>query len=203
MASQSEIGILVTLKDEASAAFKNLAGNFSSALDGAKTASFAFGGAIAGVGVGLFAAAREAADAEKVHRQLEAVLKSTGNAAGLFKDDIEDQATALSKLTNYDNEAVLSAQNLLLTFTNIKGPIFQQATSTLLDMATAMGTDVKGSAIQLGKALNNPIDGISALTRVGVTFSDEQKKVIETLVNTGQTAKAQQVILNELVGHLS
>ena len=198
MGGDETLNIIIKLKDEASEQIKKMTSGIGNALDSAKSASFAFGGALAAVGVGLYSTARAAADAEKVHKQLEAVLKSTGGAAGLLKEDIEAQATALSKLTNFEDEAILSGQNLLLTFTNIKGPVMQQATEAMLDMAAAMGTDAKGSAIQLGKALNDPINGISALTRVGVTFSDEQKQVIETLVKTGKTAEAQKVILAEL-----
>ena len=134
----------------------------------------------------------------KVEKQLEAVLKSTSHAAGLFKEDILEQASALQKLTNYDDEAIASMQNLLLTFTNVKGPIFQEATGTILDMSTALGQDLKSSAIQVGKALQDPILGVSALRRVGVNFSEDQKKVIESLVETGRTADAQKLILKEL-----
>lgn len=75
---------------------------------------------------------------------------------------------------------------MLLTFTNIGGEVFPKATETLLDMATAMsggmtpGAEALTSqAIQLGKALNDPINGITALTRVGVTFTEGQKNMIE------------------------
>jgi hypothetical protein len=65
-------------------------------------------------------------------------------------------------------------------------------------MSTAMGTDPKQAAIQLGKALNDPVKGISALSRVGVTFTDQQKKTIGALVKGGKTAEAQKIILKEL-----
>ncbi|MEO7836977.1 MAG: hypothetical protein ABIS21_04990, partial [Acidimicrobiales bacterium] len=94
--------------------------------------------------------------------------------------------------------------NMLLTFTNIRNTagkgndVFTQATKTLLDMSVALGTDASTSAIQLGKALNDPIAGIGALSRVGVTFTAQQKAVIKSLVDTGDVAGAQKVILAEL-----
>lgn len=130
--------------------------------------------------------------------QLDSVLKSTAGAAGLSRDAILDQASALSKLTTFSDEAILSGQNLLLTFTNVKGPVMQEATQTMLDMSQALGQDVKSSAIQLGKALNDPIQGITALSRVGVSFTDQQKSQIETLVASGRTMDAQRLILKEL-----
>lgn len=198
MAEQTTLQLLVQLRDEASAGLKK----FSAGIGDAQTASKNFALGLAGIGAGIVAfgalSVKEAAESAKGLQQLEAVLKSTGQAAGLSKQDILDHAAALSKLTNYDDDAIIAGQNLLLTFTNIKGPQMQGATEAILNMSAAMGTDLKSSAIQVGKALNDPIAGISALSRVGVTFSEDQKKVIETLVTTGKTAEAQQLILAEL-----
>jgi phage-related minor tail protein len=130
--------------------------------------------------------------------QMNAVLKSTGSAAGLTRRELVDMASALSEVTLYQDDQVLSAQNMLLTFTNITKNVFPQATQTVLDMSAALGTDLKSSAIQLGKALNDPINGISALQRVGVTFTESQKEQIETLVKSGHTIEAQNRILQEL-----
>ncbi len=199
------LSILVKLNDQASEGLSKI----GHSLDGlaastapAASASKALAVGLAGIGVAAVAGGAIAVNAAQEHvknlNQLEAVLKSTGGAAGLFKEDILDQADALSRLTNYDDDAILSGQNLLLTFTNIKGPVMQGATQAIVDMSAAMGQDLKSSAIQVGKALNDPVAGISALSRVGVTFSEDQKKVIQSLVDTGQTAKAQQIILNEL-----
>lgn len=194
----SELSILVKVKDEAS----QMLGKVSNSLKGME-ASFKSLAVIGGAAVGAVTlvaskAIEDAQEAVRTTKQLEAVLKSTGNAAGLFKEDILDQANALSKMTNFTDDAIVSGQNLLLTFTQIKGPVFQQATSTILDMSAALGQDLKASAIQLGKALNDPVEGVNALRRVGVSFTEEQKEVIKKLVETGQTAEAQKVILKEL-----
>ncbi len=98
----------------------------------------------------------------------------------------------------FSDEAIGSVQAMLLTFTNVKGSVMTDATKTVLDMSQALGQDTKSSAIQLGKALNDPIVGITALQRVGVTFNASQKDTIAGLVNTGKTAEAQRVILAEL-----
>src|SRR5437899_10345755 len=87
---------------------------------------------------------------------------------------------------------------MLLTFTNIGKNVFPQATKTVLDMSQALGQDAKSSAIQLGKALNDPITGVSALQRVGVTFSQVQKDQIKHFMDTNNIAGAQGVILKEL-----
>lgn len=157
--------------------------------------------AVAGIGA-LTVAAKQSLDAfndsEKQLAQLDAVLKSTKGAAKLTKDEIVNLASSLQNTTTYSDEAVLSAENLLLTFTNIGRDTFPQATKTVLDMSTALGQDTKSSAIQLGKALQDPILGVTALRRVGVNFSKDQLAVIENLVKTGKTLDAQKLILKEL-----
>ncbi len=57
---------------------------------------------------------------------------------------------------------------------------------------------MKSSAIQLGKALNDPIKGVTALQRVGVSFTATQKDQIKALVESGKTMEAQKLILREL-----
>jgi hypothetical protein len=139
-----------------------------------------------------------AMEAEKVEAQLNAVLESTGGVAGITADKAKSLANSLASVTTFEDEAILSGENLLLTFTGIGQDVFPLATEAMLDMSTAMGQDLKSSATMLGKALNDPAAGITALTRVGVVFTDEQKKMIEGMVEMGDTAGAQKVILDEL-----
>lgn len=137
-------------------------------------------------------------ESEAVLAQTDAVLKSTAGAAGMSRDALIDLSKALQQQTTYSDEAVLSTENLLLTFTNIHKETFPLATKAVLDMSTALGEDTKSAAIQLGKALQDPILGITALRRVGVAFTESQKEQIKTLVESGQTLQAQQMILKEI-----
>ena len=146
----------------------------------------------------------EARESQKVNAQTAAVLKSTGGAAHVTAKQIGDLATSISNKVGIDDEEIQSTENMLLTFTNVRNEVgkgndvFNQATQIATDMSVALGQDAKNSAIQLGKALNDPIKGITALQRVGVTFTDQQKKQIKTLVESGHTLEAQKVILKEL-----
>ena len=153
------------------------------------------GGAIAGIAA---LAVKDLAETESIMAQLDAVIKSTGGAAGVTREQAMGLADALEKTTKFSAESTMEAQNLLLTFTNIGKDVFPTATKTALDMATALGGDAASQSVALGKALNDPIAGISALGRVGVTFTEEQKNVIKSLVETGDVAGAQTVILEEL-----
>lgn len=137
-------------------------------------------------------------ESEKAGAQLNAVLKSTGGAAGITANEVKALASKYQELTNFEDDAVISAQNLLLTFTNISKDIFPQTTETVLNMSQALGQDLKSSAIQLGKALQDPITGITALRRVGVNFTDSQQEIIKSLVESGRLLDAQRIILKEL-----
>lgn len=116
----------------------------------------------------------------------------------LSRDALIDLSKALQQTTTFSDEAVLGAESLLLTFTNIGKKTFPEATQTVLDMSVALGQDLKSSSIQLGKALQDPILGVSALRRVGVNFSEDQQNVIKKLVETGHVLDAQKMILKEL-----
>jgi hypothetical protein len=157
-------------------------------------AAFAIG-AVVTVFKGVFDATNRQQRAE---RQLNAVLESTGHVAGITAGEITKMAASLQKVTTFGDEAIIEGQNLLLTFKKIGEDVFPRATETMLDVATAMGQDMKTTAIQLGKALNDPIQGLTALRRVGITFEKEQEEVIKSMVKTGDIAKAQSLILNEL-----
>lgn len=114
------------------------------------------------------------------------------------KDQILQLASSFQQTTRFSDEAIIAGESMLLTFTKIGKDVFPLATQTMLDMSQALGQDLKGSAIQLGKALNDPIRGITALRRVGVAFSAEQEKQIKLLVSQNKLMEAQKIILNEL-----
>lgn len=135
---------------------------------------------------------------DRLLAQTKAVLRSTGRASGQTAKGIVRLSEAIEDMSGIDQEAVQNAENLLLTFTKIKGPIFEQATRAVVDMSVALGTDMKGASIQVGKALNDPIKGVTALQRVGVSFTQKQKDTIKRLVETGRVMDAQKLILREL-----
>lgn len=137
-------------------------------------------------------------EADQAGAQFEATLKSTGNTVGITRAELLGMSTDLMGKSLFDDDAITQAQSVLLTFTNIKGAVYKDALPAITDLATKMGGDLQGATVQVGKALQDPVAGITALHRVGVNFSESQKAVIKQLVDTGQTAKAQGLILKEL-----
>jgi hypothetical protein len=141
---------------------------------------------------------RATAEAEDAYTQLQTRIQSTGSVAGVTARDLRALAQELSAVTTFGASAVVSMQSLLLTFTNIRGDTVEAATRSILDLSAALGQDLASSAQLVGKALNDPAKGMKSLSSIGVTFSAQQKKVIESLQETGETAKAQAIILAEI-----
>ncbi|MBX3516041.1 MAG: phage tail tape measure protein [Rhodospirillales bacterium] len=158
----------------------------------------AAGAALAGVGIAVSKGIEEAAKADQSYRRLDAVLKATGYASGLTAKEISSFADGIERSTLATAEGMQDAASILATFRSVSGETFTRALSLAQDMSAVFGQDLAGAATQLGKALEDPIDGLTALRRVGVSFSDTQKELIRSLVETGQTAEAQRVILDAL-----
>lgn len=170
-----------------------------------KTAALTAGGAgLGALAIGLKIGISSYMDAQKNAAQTNAVIKSTGGIANVSAKQVGDLATALMKKSGVDDDVIQSGENMLLTFTNIRNEagkgndIFDQTTKTLLDMSVATGQDMPKAAVMLGKAINDPIAGVGALSRVGVTFTEGQKKTIKALVESGHAMDAQKIILGEL-----
>jgi hypothetical protein len=141
-----------------------------------------------------------------------AAIKSTGGVANVTESDIAGLAKRLSEMTGVEDDTVRSSSNLLLSFRNVRNEIgqgnqiFDEAQTAILNISAAMagagGSDgvdsLKGATIQVGKALNDPIRGLTLLQRVGVAFTDQQKKQITTLVDDNNLLGAQRIVLGEL-----
>lgn len=189
--------------EDAERSLKRLHSAGSKAMKGLGIAAAATGAvALTGLAAAVHTGTQELLEQEKASAQTAAAIKSTGGAANVTKKQIEEMASALQTATGAADDQVQAAENLLLTFTNIRniGPdkIFNQATRASLDLSVAFNKDLAGSAVLVGKALNDPIKGVSALTRVGVSFTAQQKEQIKTLVDSGKTLEAQKLILAEL-----
>jgi hypothetical protein len=146
----------------------------------------------------------ELADAQRVTAQTNAVLRSTGGIAGVTGRQVDNLAKALLRKSGVDDEAIKSGENLLLTFTNVRNVIgdgndvFDQATKAALDLSVAMGEDLQSSIVRVGKALQDPVKGATALRRVGVLLTQQQQAQIKSLVRQNDVLGAQRIILREL-----
>lgn len=185
---------------------ERVGGTFSKGMTGS------FGGiakSLAGVfavvgGASLFKGfIADAAESAKISRITANAIKATGGAARVSAVDVGKLAESLSNKTAIDDETIQSGANLLLTFKNIRNEtgkgndVFNQATAAVADLSIQFGS-VDGASKMLGKALNDPLKGLSALSRAGVTFTAQQKDQVKTLVESGNVLGAQKIILKEI-----
>lgn len=182
---------------------------FKAVLDSIQDDTESFGdkiasaGKLAAAGLAALSAALtycvyEFAEAEKVAARTNAILKATGNIAGVSAGEVSDLAAALQKETTFSDEAIQSAENVLLTFNRIGKDVFPKATEATLDLATRMGVDASSAAQTLGKALQRPSEGLAQLQRQGITFTEQQKAQILYFEQNNQVAEAQKIILDKL-----
>lgn len=149
-------------------------------------------------------ALKSAAEAGQGQAQMAAMLKSTEGVSGHTAESLNGLAAELQKVSTFEDDAIVQGTNLLGTFTKIRNEagagndVFDQTTKAMLNVSAAMGKDLQSSAIMVGKALNDPIKGATALGRAGVQLTESQKKQIESAVKQGRTMDAQKIILAEL-----
>lgn len=184
-------------------ASKGFAGSFGRGIKSA------LGPAIAAVGVGaaiglVKGAVAEAREAQKVGALTRQVIYTTGQAANVTAGQVEKLATSLSNKTGVDDEAIQKGANLLLTFKNVRNEagrgnkVFNEATKAAVDLSAAGFGSIDSASKMLGKALNDPVKGMTALGRAGVTFTKGQEKQIKALVKSGDLLGAQKIILGEV-----
>ena len=135
---------------------------------------------------------------EAALRQVEARIQATGGAAGVTTREMAELATSLQRVTTYGDEQSLEALGRLLSFREIGSAEIKAALPLVQDLATALGQDLNSAAIQVGKALNDPRLGVTALSEAATTFSEAQRDLIASLVETGRVTEAQRFILDEL-----
>jgi hypothetical protein len=158
---------------------------------------------IAAVGVGflalqLRAGIQELIEWEDAQLQVNAAIKSTGGVAGVTAKQVEGLADKYADLSLVEDDVILGAQAILLRFPKVTKDVFEPALKASLDLSQAMGTDLTSATRMVARALDDPISGISKLTRAGITFTEEEKKKIARLQETGRTLDAQNLILRKL-----
>ncbi len=161
------------------------------------------GAAVAFVGIRQltrgFTAMVEATKAgEQSAAKVNSVLRATEFAAGKTARAINQLSQAMADTTLFNDDEVRNLSAVLLTFKRVQGQVFDEAIGLIADMATVLGTDLKSAALQVGKALNDPVARLTDLSRAGITFTEQQKAMVRVMAEAGDMAGAQGVIIDEL-----
>ena len=139
-----------------------------------------------------------AKEQESVEVRLGAVIKATGNAAGINLEEMKGMAAAMQQVTTVGDEVIMSGMAILSTFKQVKGEAFERTTMAALDLSEVMGQDLRTSMVMLGKVMNDPVANMGALSRAGIQFTKDQKEMIKTMWEAGDVMGAQNVLLKEI-----
>lgn len=142
----------------------------------------------------------DAQEAEQAFAKLEQIVRTTGESAGFSADQLASIATDMSFRIGVDDEAIQNAQSVMLTFRSVTGDTFTEAMRLSADLSVVFGQDLSSSSRLLGKALENPAEGLSALTRIGIRFTEAEQAQIVAMVEAGNVADAQAAILEKVSG---
>lgn len=135
------------------------------------------------------------------------IAKSTevfGNETAKVTKRLIEFAEANELRLGVDAEVIKGIQGQLLSFkalsksATIAGGAFDRATEAAFNMAAAGFGSAESNATALGKALEDPIRGLTALRRSGTLFTEQQVEQIRVMQEAGDIAGAQNLILAEL-----
>lgn len=134
--------------------------------------------AVVGFATESFAGAEEA---EQGMVKLEGAITRMGDAAPVTYDEAIKLSQSLKDLAGGSDDAVISAETVLLRFQNISKEAFPEALKATLDLAAGMGMDLSSAAQIVGRALDAPGEGLNRLRRFGVRFSEDEKELLKSL----------------------
>ena len=143
----------------------------------------------------------EARGARKAAAQTAAVMRSMGRTEAPAA--VDRMVNRLEKMSGIDGDNLREMTNIMFTFGNVTGKTFTTANELALDLSVAFGKDLSSSAVMVGKALNNPAKGLTALSRIGVSFTTQQEDQVKAMMEVGDIAGAQKIILAELSKQVS
>jgi hypothetical protein len=205
---QTKIAVILTAYDRMSSVINKSVNSASQKIRSLKKVSEGLDsfGNKALVGGGLttayFATTVQAAEENEVAvNRLRQVFKSMGEANEKAALQSEAYASKLEMQIGVEDEAIMAVQAKIATFKTVSNQaarmagMFDRATKASFDMAATGFGEADQNAVQLGKALEDPIKGITALRRSGITFTESEKAKIKALTESGQKLKAQDMIM--------
>lgn len=164
-------------------------------------AGLAYGGLAIGIGGAAFAAQRSVRAWAEAERQLlttEQIIRATGGAAGQTAADIERMSQRIGMQTLASTSMVRLAGQQLLTFRAVGQEAFERTLEAAQDLAAAGFGDVTSATLQLAKAIEDPVQGLTLLRRAGISFTAAQRQVIQSLHETGRSAEVADAILSQV-----
>lgn len=160
-------------------------------------AGLAAAGVFTAFSAGIGQAVGRIEEMRKLSAQLDKALANTGNTAKTSASEVASFADELERSTGRAAEEVMAVSTNLATF-GFSRDVFFDAIKLADDMAAAWGGDLKQNVEGLARALADPEQGLAMLTKRGITFTDEQKRMIASFIEANDMISAQGVVLDAL-----
>lgn len=135
-------------------------------------------------------------------------IEQIAKSMGIFGEETDKVSQRLIKYAEAnelslatDAEVIKATQAKLLVFKGLAatadeaGGAFDRTTKAAINMAAAGFGEAENNAAKLGRALEDPIRGMTTLARSGVVFTASEKEKIKALVESGNLFQAQETLL--------
>jgi len=137
---------------------------------------------------------------EESEIKLKSIFSNRGVETQKAAQKVFDFANSMQEITTFSRGTIIEASALIAGVTGFTDSKLTNATKIAIDLAATMGEDLSSAAIKVGRALNDPAQGMQALARSGVVFTENQKKYIEVLVASGRIDEARSILKEDLEG---
>ena len=139
------------------------------------------------------------------NKMVQKSLDITKNKVGKTFQELSDNATELQSKTFFGDESILmGATNTLLRFTSITGKEFDRIQNLTLDVSAGMQglnanqSTLASTARYLAIAYERPEMAMRTLRMMNIILSDEENKMIQSMVKNGNVLKAREFILKKI-----
>jgi phage-related protein len=153
---------------------------------------------IAAVTVELGFAASAAMETETVLARMEFIVASVGDRTGVTAEDVNALADSLSKVVPIDDEVIVQAITMGLTFDGVNKDNIQPLLAAAADLATFTGKDLPSTMKELALAISDPDRAMRLLKDANITLTDAEMKTLKGFKDVGDTAGATTFLLEEL-----
>lgn len=139
-------------------------------------------------------------EAEASERRVEEAVRRYGDSSGVTVGQVNSLAQSISRLTGIDDELIADAEVIGLKFNRIGSDIFPRFSKAAVDLSVATGQDLSSAFEKAGKIVNQPLRGLTLLSREGYAVGASQAEMVKSMVSAGDIMGAQSIMLDILEG---
>lgn len=202
-----EVAMVLSASDRASRTIAESVAKQKKSIDslnGAGDKAFAVGRTSGAIGLSIIAplglAVNAAEESEIAFKRLSSTFKTMGETDDRAATSAANYASELQTRIGVEDEEIQMVQSKIASFRKVSDEtarmsgIFDRATEAAFDLAAGGFGEASGNAVQLGKALQNPAIGATALAKAGA-LNKSDIPLIKQIQATRGLGAAQEYVL--------